>query len=206
VATRAVPVVVFGALTIAAIIHIGHGSPSSVALIGRSAYAALLVFQVVAFATQPPPKAKDGRTAVWIVTLVATFGMVVAPSLPAFRSLWRETPMDDRAQAVLGVIGMLIAVPAMASLGRSFSLTPQARRLATGGLYRVVRHPLYLGETLNILGLMLAVGSLTAVVATVLVVAGQVIRASLEERLLRRTFPGYERAFRGVAHLLPGIW
>jgi protein-S-isoprenylcysteine O-methyltransferase Ste14 len=206
VVTRTVPVVVFGALTIVAIVHIDHGDPSSVALVGRSAYAALLVFQVVAFATQSPPKAKDGRAAVWLVTLVATFGMVVAPSLPALRSLWRETPTDDRAQAVLGVIGMLIAIPAMATLRRSFSLTPQARRLATGGLYRVVRHPLYLGETLNIVGLMLAVGSLTAVVAGLLVVVSQIIRATLEERLLRRTFPGYDRAFHGVAHLLPGIW
>jgi protein-S-isoprenylcysteine O-methyltransferase Ste14 len=40
----------------------------------------------------------------------------------------------------------------------------------------------------------------------VVVVACQVVRATLEERLLRRTFPGYDRAFHGVAHLLPGIW
>jgi hypothetical protein len=31
-------------------------------------------------------------------------------------------------------------------------------------------------------------------------------RAALEERLLRQAFPGYESSFRGVAHLLPGIW
>jgi protein-S-isoprenylcysteine O-methyltransferase Ste14 len=188
------------------VVNIDHGNPSRLALVGRTAYAVLLIFQVAAFATQPAPQARDGRTRVWIVTLIATFGMVVAPSLPALRSLWRETALDDQLRAVLGVVGMLIAVPAMASLRRSFSLTPQARSLATGGLYRVVRHPLYLGEILNVIGLMVAVGSVTAVAATVVVVAGQVIRASLEERLLRRTFPEYDRAFRGVAHLLPGIW
>ena len=139
------------------------------ALVGRSAYAALLVFQDVAFATQPAPKARDGRARVWIVTLVATFGMVVAPSLPALRVLWRETAIDDRAQAVLGVVGMVIAVPAMVSLGRSFSLTPQARSLTTGGLYRIIRHPLYLGETLNVIGLMVAVGSFTVVLAMLVV-------------------------------------
>ena len=204
--TRAVPIVVFGFLTVAAIVHIDHGNPSWVAMVGRSAYAALLVFQVVAFATQPEPKARDGRARVWIVTLGATFGMVVAPSLPALRVLWRETAIDDRAQAVLGVVGMVIAVPAMVSLGRSFSLTPQARSLTTGGLYRIIRHPLYLGETLNVIGLMVAVGSFTVVLAMLVVVAGQVTRATLEERLLRQTFAAYDRAFEGVAHLLPGIW
>jgi protein-S-isoprenylcysteine O-methyltransferase Ste14 len=204
--TRTVPILVFGLLTAAAAVNIDHGDPSRLALVGRSAYLALLVFQIAAFATQPAPQARDGRARVWIVTLLATFGMVVAPSLPALRTLWRETVLDDQARALLGVVGMLIAVPAMASLRRSFSLTPQARTLTTGGLYRVVRHPLYLGETLNVIGLMLAVGSLTVVVAAVLVVAAQVTRATLEERLLRRTFPGYDRAFHGVAHLLPGIW
>jgi len=189
-----------------ALINLDHGNPSRLALVGRTAYAVLLIFQVAAFATQPAPQARDGRVRVWVVTLIATFGMVVAPSLPALRTLWRETALDDQVRAALGVTGMLIALPAMTSLRHSFSLTPQARTLVTGGLYRVVRHPLYLGETLNVIGLVVAVGSLTVVVATVVVVAGQVIRAILEERLLRGTFPGYDRAFRGVAHLLPGIW
>jgi protein-S-isoprenylcysteine O-methyltransferase Ste14 len=201
-----VPVVVFGFLTVVAVINIDRGDPSRLELVGRTAYAVLLIFQVGAFATQPAPQARDGRAGVWIVTLIATFGMVVAPSLPALRSVWHETVLDDQLRAVLGVAGMLIAVPAMATLGRSFSLTPQARALTTGGLYRVVRHPLYLGETLNVIGLTIVVGSVAVVAALVVVVACQVVRATLEERLLRRTFPGYDGAFGAVAHLLPGIW
>jgi protein-S-isoprenylcysteine O-methyltransferase Ste14 len=201
-----VPVAVFGFLTIVAVVNIDRGDPSRLELVGRTAYAVLLIFQVAAFATQPAPQARDGRAGVWIVTLIATFGMIVAPSLPAVQSLWHETVLDDQLRAVLGVAGMLIAVPAMAMLGRSFSLTPQARALTTGGPYRVVRHPLYLGETLNVIGLTIVVGSFAVVAALVVVVACQIVRATLEERLLRRTFPGYDRAFGTVAHLLPGIW
>jgi protein-S-isoprenylcysteine O-methyltransferase Ste14 len=204
--TRVVPVVVFGVLTLAAVIHIGHGDPSGVAVVGRSAYCVLLILQVGAFATQPPPRARDGRAPVWAVTLVATFGMVVAPSLPPIRHLWTVGAIQTQVQAVLGVVGMAIALPAMASLRRSFSLTPQARRLTTSGPYRIIRHPLYLGEALNVIGIMVGVGTLTVLVAALVVVAGEATRAALEERLLRQAFPDYEEAFRGVAHLVPGVW
>src|SRR5580704_8149618 len=152
-----VPVIVFGLLTVAAVIHIGRGDPSGVAVVGRSAYCVLLILQVGAFATQPPPRARDGRAPVWAVTLVATFGMVVAPSLPPIRHLWTVGAIQTQVQAVLGVVGMAIALPAMASLRRSFSLTPQARRLTTSGPYRIIRHPLYLGETLNVIGISVGV-------------------------------------------------
>jgi protein-S-isoprenylcysteine O-methyltransferase Ste14 len=204
--TRVVPVLVFGLLTVAALVHISAGHPSGIAVVGRSAYAVLLVVQVAAFASQPAPTARDGRAGVWTVTLVATFGMVVAPSLPPVRHLWTAGPSQIQAQAILEVGGMAIALWAMATLRKSFSLTPQARRLAATGPYRILRHPLYLGEALNIVGIMVGTGSLTVVVAVVVVVAGEVTRAGLEERLLRRAFPDYATVFMGVAHLVPGVW
>jgi protein-S-isoprenylcysteine O-methyltransferase Ste14 len=203
---RAVPVAVFSLLTLVAAAHVGSGQPSDATVAGRSAYVALLVLQVAAFASQPPPRARDGRGWVWIVTVVATFAMVVAPSLPPLHSVWAEGESQARVQALLGLAGMAVALPAMASLGRSFSLTPQARGLVTRGPYRLVRHPLYLGEVLNVIGIMVAVGSVTVVLAALVVVAGEVTRACLEERLLRRSFPEYDRAFGGVAHLIPGVW
>lgn len=204
--TRIVAVVVFGLLTIAAVSHIGYGDPSGIAIVARSAYAAVLVLQVAAFASQPAPRTQDGRAGVWTVTLMATFGMVVAPSLPRVRTLWTISPTDIRTQAVLGLIGMGVALWAMASLRRSFSLTPQARRLASTGPYRFMRHPLYLGEALNIVGIAVGVGSLTVVVAAIVVVICEVARASLEEGFLRGTFPDYDNVFAGVAHIFPGIW
>jgi protein-S-isoprenylcysteine O-methyltransferase Ste14 len=65
---------------------------------------------------------------------------------------------------------------------------------------------LYLGEALNIVGIMVATGSLTVAVVTVLVVVAEVVRAVLEERLLGQVFPDYDAAFGGVAHLVPGVW
>lgn len=201
--TRFVPLAVFGLLTFAALVHINRGHPPAIAVFGRSAYAALLVLQVIAFATQPLPRARDGRVAVWAVTVVATFGMVVAPSLPSGRLIWTAGRPQLEAQATLELVGMAVALWAMANLRQSFSLTPQARRLATGGPYRFMRHPLYLGEVLNVIGIAVGAGSLPVLVTAIVVIAGEVTRGGLEERLLRRTLPNYEAAFGGVAHLSP---
>ncbi|MGH9125491.1 MAG: methyltransferase family protein [Acidimicrobiales bacterium] len=197
---------IFGVLAVVAAAHIDRGSPALVAVVGRSAYAVLLGLQALAFATQPPSCARDGRAWVWGATLFATFGMVLAPLLPPGHTLWVAGAVAASVQASLAVVGMAIALAAMASLPRAFSLTPQVRRLATSGMYRLSRHPLYLGEGLNIIGIMVATGSLTVVVVTAAVLAAEVVRAGLEERLLRRNFPHYDEVFGSVAHLLPGIW
>lgn len=206
VVIRVVPVVFFGFLTVIAVVDIGRGNQSWVAMAGQSGYALVLVLQVTAFAVQPAPRARDGRAAVWVVTLVASFAMVVAPLLPPAQHLWAVGPAQEQARFVVGLVGVSLSLFAMSSLRTSFSLTPQARRLRTAGPYRVIRHPLYTGEILSMAGIVVAVGSLTVLLAALVVVAGEVARAALEERLLRRTFPDYDAAFSGVAHLLPGIW
>ena len=45
-------------------------------------------------------------------------------------------------------VGLIIMVIGLASLGRSFGIMPRARGLVQSGLYRWVRHPIYLGEFL----------------------------------------------------------
>ena len=44
------------------------------------------------------------------------------------------------------VLGMILSIFSLASLGRSFSIIPQARKLVKSGPYRLVRHPIYVGE------------------------------------------------------------
>ena len=45
----------------------------------------------------------------------------------------------------LSVVGMLIVIAGKISLGRSFGLIPANRGIVSKGLYRLVRHPIYLG-------------------------------------------------------------
>jgi protein-S-isoprenylcysteine O-methyltransferase Ste14 len=60
-------------------------------------------------------------------------------------------------------IGLIIALPAMVllfvaryQLGKSFSLTPQARDLVTHGLYSKIRNPIYVFGGLMVLGFLIA--------------------------------------------------
>jgi protein-S-isoprenylcysteine O-methyltransferase Ste14 len=89
--------------------------------------------------------------------------------------------------------GEVFAVAAMVSLGRSFSIFSEVRDLVTSGLYRYVRHPLYLGEMVAVWGYVIAWpapwGLATAAVFTAL----QSWRAKVEEGLLseHHDYAGY---------------
>jgi protein-S-isoprenylcysteine O-methyltransferase Ste14 len=79
--------------------------------------------------------------------------------------------------------------------------------VATGGPYRYVRHPGYVGFTIASLGTPLALGSLWALIPAALAVIALVVRTALEDRTLHEELPGYaEYATRVRYRLLPGIW
>jgi protein-S-isoprenylcysteine O-methyltransferase Ste14 len=102
--------------------------------------------------------------------------------------------------------GELFAIASLAVLGRCFGVLPDVRGLVTRGPYRLVRHPLYLGELTALLGV--AVGSRHWPVAVPLwVLCGglQLARTHYEESALRAEFPEYESYARRTKRLIPGL-
>ena len=100
----------------------------------------------------------------------------------------------------LGVLGLLIAVAGalllilgVLSLGRSFTPLPRPRahtRLRQGGIFRLVRHPVYGGAILIGLGWSLAEAPL-GLVPTVLLALLFDLKARREEAWLIERFPEY---------------
>ncbi len=100
------------------------------------------------------------------------------------------------------------AACAMWALGRNYGIRMDVfagHRLVTGGPYRVVRHPMYLGIVLFHIGASLALESPLLLAVTLLyVVPLTAIRIAAEERVLGEAFPErYAEYQRAVPPLLP---
>ena len=108
--------------------------------------------------------------------------------------------LAGEAVALLGCAWMLLAALA---LGRCFGVLPEARGLVTHGPYRLVRHPLYLGEFAAMAGLLIASPSARNLAVGAVFVAAQLTRMRLEERALEREFPEYRAYAARTPRILP---
>jgi protein-S-isoprenylcysteine O-methyltransferase Ste14 len=85
--------------------------------------------------------------------------------------------------------------------------TERGHTVATGGPYKVVRHPAYVGVILYELATPVLLGSWWALIPGGLNAILLVLRTALEDRTLQAELPGYADYARQVRHrLLPGIW
>jgi len=85
--------------------------------------------------------------------------------------------------------------------------TERGHTVATGGPYRIVRHPAYLGSVLMSLATPVLLGSLRALVPAVPAALLLLLRTALEDRTLQAELPGYPDYAARVRHrLLPGVW
>lgn len=85
-----------------------------------------------------------------------------------------------------------LTVWGMWTLRRSFSITVEARTFISGGPYRWVRHPIYLGEILTagaVAAWRLSIANMIIFSAFVTI---QLFRSRMEEGKLARSFPEYE--------------
>jgi protein-S-isoprenylcysteine O-methyltransferase Ste14 len=113
------------------------------------------------------------------------------------------------AGVALALIGIAIRVACHFQLGVRFSPyveLAQEHQLADIGLYRYLRHPMYLGTLLISAGIPLAMGSIWAAGCALLVAIGLLFRMANEERYLRDHLPGYEEYAARTWRLVPGVW
>ena len=110
------------------------------------------------------------------------------------------------ASLILMTGGVGFAIYALAHLGRSFSLMAEARNLVTDGPYASIRHPLYLGEAMSMIGLALQYLSPLAALIVALQLSFQLMRMKNEEAVLADLFPEYEAYKLRTARLVPGLY
>ena len=103
---------------------------------------------------------------------------------------------------IAGMTGMIFS---LLSLGRSFGVIPANRDVKSSGAYRLVRHPLYACEAVFYLGFLAGNVSIHNVLLILLVIAGQVVRAVREERLLSRDENYVDYLTRIRYRFIPGL-
>ena len=85
--------------------------------------------------------------------------------------------------------------------------TERQHRVATGGPYRYVRHPGYLGALLLHVGVPFMLNSLWALIPAALLTLVLLARTILEDKTLHAELPGYQEYAKQVRYRwLPGIW
>jgi protein-S-isoprenylcysteine O-methyltransferase Ste14 len=110
----------------------------------------------------------------------------------------------------LVIAGLLFAVWARVHLGRNWSGTVAIKidhELIRSGPYRIVRHPIYTGILLGMLGVAIGLGEIRGLVALVLFVVAFEIKLHREEAWLTQQFGAAYRAYRhDVKGLVPFVW
>ena len=107
---------------------------------------------------------------------------------------------------LLILTGNVLAVSVIVQLRGSFSIMPEARQLVTSGLYRFIRHPLYLAEEIAAIGGLMQFLSSWTIGLLVVQVAFQLRRMQNEEVLLTEVFSEYSIYKYNTYRLIPGIY
>jgi protein-S-isoprenylcysteine O-methyltransferase Ste14 len=156
---------------------------------------------------------REDRTNRWVIVAFGLIG-VLAAYLPAYTDRKGFWILGGETTRWLGVVlfaagGALRLWPVFV-LGHRFSglvaIQPD-HELVMSGVYRVIRHPSYLGLLVNSFGWALAFRSGVGVVLTALLIPPLIARIHAEERLLRRQFGGEFDAYCSrTSRLLPGLY
>jgi len=113
------------------------------------------------------------------------------------------------AAIVVTVAGLLFAVWARVCLGRNWSSAPtikEQHQLIRTGPYRFVRHPIYSGILLAMVGTFLANAKVRGALGVVLVWFAWTVKTRMEEQFMVRTFGAeYEEYRRTTGALLPRL-
>jgi protein-S-isoprenylcysteine O-methyltransferase Ste14 len=122
-----------------------------------------------------------------------------------------EIPAIYHPAAICGlalvVLGAAINIAGRFSLGKNWGnqvIIYQDHRLVTGGVYRIVRHPLYAGLIWMFTGASLVFQNWLALAATVFIfLPAMFYRAKLEENVLLAQFPAYAEYRNRVGMFFP---
>lgn len=147
------------------------------------------------------------------LTFLATIIMYIVAGLDSGRFHW--SPGFHWSIYMIGIVftitGQLLFLIAQKQ-NKYFSSTvriqtDRGHSVCENGLYKIVRHPAYLGSTIQVIGFPLLFGSFWSIIPVGLSLAFLLIRTYLEDKTLTNELSGYiEYTGKTRYRLIPYIW
>lgn len=140
---------------------------------------------------------------------VALLGLLVQTLFVAAFPITARPKVIRITGLLLFLVGLATAIAGRTALGQSWSniedgAIKQDHALITKGVYRFIRHPIYTGDSILLIGLQLALNSwLIAVMPALVAVFAR--RAVAEEQRLSQAIPGYAAYCRRTKRFVPFV-
>lgn len=110
------------------------------------------------------------------------------------------------ALSLLFLVGFVIVIISVLSIGRSFAVTPMLSQIKTRHIYRMVRHPMYLGEILMITACFLTSITIVSSIVMALFIVFAVLRIREEEKLLLKSDSYKQYCITTPWRIIPHLW
>lgn len=143
------------------------------------------------------------------LTSLGFIGLVVVPALD-HRFGWSRVPpalaLAGDLLVVLGFLAVLAVFRENSFTSATIELAPDQTVISTGP-YALVRHPMYAGALVMLLGIPIALGSWWGLLVISAMLPALVWRLLDEENFLAKNLPGYAEYRKQVRYrLLPPVW
>ncbi|MDT5365370.1 MAG: hypothetical protein QOC69_7132 [Mycobacterium sp.] len=142
-------------------------------------------------------------------TIVAVVAVLVVSALD-HRFGWSDVPTPV---VVLGnvLVGIGLGFTQLVVIQNSYAaatITVEAdQKVVSTGVYGLVRHPMYVGTLIMMVGTPLALDSYWGLLVTILTFPILALRIDDEEKMLRQELDGYDEYTKKVHYrLVPGVW
>lgn len=140
------------------------------------------------------------KPADWVVSIMATWAPL------AMFSIGIPSENEIALLFILNIVGIIMASAVIIGMNKSFGVIPAQREIKTGGLFRIVRHPLYMSYSLCIVCIAIQTMNPYNMLVTVCVLAAIILSIKEEEAFLSddRVYAAYQLRVR--KKLIPFIW
>jgi protein-S-isoprenylcysteine O-methyltransferase Ste14 len=154
----------------------------------------------------------EKETSQKIIMSLTSAGFIALIIVPGLDHRWAWSRVAPALVAagdmlvVLGFIAVYFVFRANSFAATTIALAADQRVISTGP-YALVRHPMYTGGLVMMVGMPIALGSWWGLLATAAILPALIWRMIDEENFLARSLKGYDEYLTKIRYrLVPGVW